>query len=244
MDPATQVLNENLAEGIRQHAESREFLRTEGESIAQAKADMVESATAKETELDERVTYFFDNAEEILKSMHSYEIDLQASDFDAALYYPVMFSLKSYDLNRIELFKMYAAFNGEANINGLMGLAFKADVGGGTWSGNPMFTNISVNHQTYQQAIAAVGLMYHGYSFGLFLKGGHKYTAKTNRFNQPPLIIKEQSLNYTNKPDGSPQTINCGPVDLATAQASDGGIPMHHASPQSMPSIYIQTLGG
>ena len=199
--------------------------------------------------LQQQFEKFEDEAVSSIKSMHLYDVDLQGGEFDVDLYYPVMFALQSREIFQIEVFKMYAinngfAVEGNANPNGLMGLAFKVDAGGGTWSGNPMFTNILVNHQTYQQSVAAVGLMYNGYRLGLFLKGGHKYSVKTNRFNSPPKIFSEKALNYTNKPDGSALIINCGPVDLDTAQASDGAIPMHHASPQSMPNIYIQTLGG
>ena len=54
MDPATQQLNDNLAEGIAQHAATRKFLRDEGDGIAQAKADMVASAKTQNLELKQQ----------------------------------------------------------------------------------------------------------------------------------------------------------------------------------------------
>ena len=80
MDPATQELNDNLAEGIRQHAESREFHRTEGESIAQAKADMVESAAAKEEELSEKVDNFISGARKLHPKLRVSKNQLLALD--------------------------------------------------------------------------------------------------------------------------------------------------------------------
>lgn len=48
-------LTDDLREGIRQHGEAAQFYRGEGEEIAQAKADMVASANAKEQELEANV---------------------------------------------------------------------------------------------------------------------------------------------------------------------------------------------
>lgn len=228
-----------FTESIQENRALKEAALTLKNTVEEKVVEYDQAVVALQTQNTEKMGAFERNiddfkqsAEANLKYLHDFYIDLLDEKFDKDTFYPVLISLSSTLETRISLTKWYTANNRE-NGAGLAGVNLSLLVGGGTRGGNSMHIAVLHNAQTYRPTVPAIGFMSHGYTLGLFLRGGYKYDLKSSNHNTNVVILDSEIEYYSN--------LTAGPVDYNTAQASAGAFAI--ASNFHMHNFNIKELG-
>ncbi|MFT4925628.1 MAG: hypothetical protein ACI8WB_001721 [Phenylobacterium sp.] len=167
-------------------------------------------------------------------------IDLQ--HLSTALYYPVVLGGSANYTNEYEICRWYSySRTGAQPAESLAALFLTFSFVGHSWGGNPISLMIHRAEQVINMTCAALGFASY-YKPVVFLRGGYLYDMRSNVRDCPYTIYETQTLYYHNATTNIyDRTI--GPVDEATAMASDGGLTMDPIY-NTLHSKYIEQLGG